>query len=169
MYNIRDKEKLDYFKKIVKGHTIKEIQKLYYDKYNEELSRDKVEGLKVRYNLKSGLKERPIGSEYNYRNSTSGFKMMKIGKNKWVLKHKYIYEQHYGKIPEGKCIIFLDGNRDNCSIDNLALIDKKEELMMARYGMFYKNKELTKTGVLVAKLKLKEKEKKHGKYMEKIK
>ena len=55
MYNIKDKKKLEYFKSIVKGHTIKEIQKIYYDKFKEELSRNKVEGLKIRYRLYSGI------------------------------------------------------------------------------------------------------------------
>ena len=31
----------------------------------------------------------------------------------------------YGPIPKGSCIVFLDRNRDNLSIENLKLVPKK--------------------------------------------
>lgn len=46
---------------------------------------------------------------------------IKIGKghNGWVPMHKYVWEQHNGKIPKGHRIIFLDGDGTNCDLSNL--------------------------------------------------
>lgn len=74
-----------------------------------------------------------------------------LNKN-WILKHRYIYEQHYGKIPEGYNVMFADKNRQNFDIDNLILVSKHEDLIMNNKKLIYEDKELTKTGHLVAKV-----------------
>ena len=164
MYALNDKEKLEYFKKIVVGHYTKEIIELYYEKYGERMSEYKVHDIKKRYKLYSGVNnkfqkgniynkgynKKPIGSE---RLDERGNVRIKIAQpNKWVRKHIYIYEQHYGKIPKGKVIVFLDGNKQNCDIKNLKLVDKKEQLLMARMNLYSKNKTLTETGILLAQV-----------------
>ena len=46
------------------------------------------------------------------------------GKRKnWKQKHRYIWEQYYGAIPKGHRVIFLDGNKNNFDINNLACVD----------------------------------------------
>lgn len=170
MYNIKEKDRLEYFKSIVKGHTTKEIIELYYEKYGERMSEYKVHDVKKRYKLYSGVSnkfqkgnvynkgynKRPIGSE---RLDERGNVRIKIAQpNKWVRKHIYVWEQHYGKMPKGKCLIFLDGDKTNCDISNLQIVDKRVELLMARKELFYNDKELTKTGILIAQLDSKSKE-----------
>lgn len=153
MYNLKDKKKQDYFKKIVVGHSTKEIIELYYQKFGEKMSKMKVEDLKKRFNLRSfdgKYTPRPIGSE---RLTERGRIKIKVAEpDVWKLKHIYIYEQKYGKIPKGKVLVFLDGNKQNCSLDNLKLVDKKEQLLMARMDLYSKNTELTKAGILLAEL-----------------
>lgn len=95
---------------------------------------------------------KPIGSEF-IRND--GYIMIKVDEHKWKQKHRYIYEQHYGKIPKGYSIIFLDQNKTNCNIDNLMLVKKSEKLMTGKYGLLSNNKELTKTGILTMQLIMK--------------
>jgi len=41
---------------------------------------------------------------------------------RWKLKHREVWKQHHGEIPEGHVIIFLDGNKQNCEIENLACV-----------------------------------------------
>lgn len=72
----------------------------------------------------------------------------------WVLKHRYIWEQNYGPIPEGHIVIFLDGNRLNFEIDNLGLISQRENALINKYGLRYDDPDLTKLGINIAKLKL---------------
>lgn len=49
---------------------------------------------------------------------------IKIADKTWVQLHRYLYERYIGKIPDGKIVIFRDGNQLNTNLDNLELIDK---------------------------------------------
>jgi len=51
------------------------------------------------------------------------------------LLHKVIWEEHHGPIPKGMIVMFLDGNRQNCAIENLKMLTRKE----ARAGVFTGN------------------------------
>lgn len=70
----------------------------------------------------------------------------------WELKHRYIYKQHYGEIPDGYNVMFADKNKRNFDIDNLILVSKSEDLIMNNNKLLFSNKELTKTGHLIAKV-----------------
>ena len=74
------------------------------------------------------------------------------GNKNWIPKHRYIYEQHHGKIPPGHKVIFADGDRFNFDIDNLILVSESEELLMNRHNLRFEDKELTKTGSIIAKV-----------------
>ena len=54
---------------------------------------------------------------------------------------------------------FLDGDKDNCDIKNLVLIDNKENLELNRSRLRFDSPELTETGVLIAKVKIAAKQK----------
>jgi hypothetical protein len=76
---------------------------------------------------------RPVGSE---RISKDGYIEVKVGDpNKWDLKHRIVYEQAFGKIPNGYALLFLDGNKLNCDISNLKLIRRSELLIMNRWSL----------------------------------
>lgn len=96
---------------------------------------------------------RDIGSE---RLTVDGFWEVKIkdgcGKRNWIAKHRYIYEQHYGKIPKGYIVIFLDGNKNNFDIGNLKAISRHENLVMNSEKLRYQNKETTEVGTTLAKV-----------------
>lgn len=93
---------------------------------------------------------REIGSE---RITKDGYIEIKIKEpNLWVLKHRLIYEEHYGKIPAGYSVIFGDGDKLNCNIDNLILVSRSELLLMNRNKLIKKDSSLTKTGLNIAKL-----------------
>ena len=75
---------------------------------------------------------RPVGSE---RVNVDGYIEIKVkDPNKWKLKHRVVWEQHNGKIPPDKIVIFKDNNPLNCTIDNLMLISKEENLKMNNIG-----------------------------------
>ena len=93
---------------------------------------------------------RPVGSE---RITKDGYTEIKIKEpNKWQLKHRYIYEKKYGKIPDGMNLICLDGNKQNIELSNLKLVSRAEDLIMNTNKLFTKDKELTNSGVLIAKV-----------------
>lgn len=95
---------------------------------------------------------REVGSE---RITKDGYIEIKVAEpNKWSLKHRYIYEKHFGKIPKGKIIVFLDRNTQNLSIDNLECITKYENLIMNNRGYYSTDSEITKTGLNAVRLEI---------------
>jgi hypothetical protein len=54
-----------------------------------------------------------------------GYIKVKIAEPRtWELKHRLQWEKHNGPIPEGYNVQFRNGNRKDCRIENLYLIDK---------------------------------------------
>lgn len=43
-------------------------------------------------------------------------------------KHRWLWEQAYGPIPEGHCVQFKDGDTLNCVLANLYLISRKKQV-----------------------------------------
>lgn len=75
--------------------------------------------------------------------------------SKMKLRHRKIYEDYYGKITDDECIIFLDGNIKNLSIDNLYKVDKKVCCILNANKLLTNDKNLTLTAINIAKLILK--------------
>lgn len=102
---------------------------------------------------------------YSERLSKEGYIEIKVGINKWISKHRYIWEQHYKrKVPKGKVVIFLDGNNRNFEIENLKLISRGALLILNnRYKHITKDRELMNSCVdlseLIISLKKKERNK----------
>jgi hypothetical protein len=101
--------------------------------------------------LKKGNKPanyRPVGSE---RVSVDGYAEIKVADpNKWRLKHAVIWEEVHGPVPKGHCLIFLDGNSLNISLDNLELVTRKQLARLNQNHLISDNPELTKTGLIIA-------------------
>lgn len=74
-----------------------------------------------------------------------------VCRDSFVLKHILVWEKENGPIPEGYTIIFLDRNKQNCSIENLALVSRAELLQMTIKGLRSTNPQLTETGILIAR------------------
>lgn len=92
----------------------------------------------------------PIGTESITK---GGYIKVKVGEpNKWKLKQRYIYEQHYGEIPKDCNVIFADKNIRNFDINNLVLVSKAEMLILNNNKLIFEDKELTKVGVNIAKV-----------------
>lgn len=96
---------------------------------------------------------REVGSE---RINVYGYTEVKVAEpNKWKLKHRVIYEEHYGKIPKNHNVIFADGNKLNLDINNLVLVNKDQLLVLNKNELIKDNADLTKAGVNVANLMIK--------------
>ena len=55
-------------------------------------------------------------------------------------------------------IIFLDGNKTNCSIENLEAITKREHQMFLKRGYRTGDPELTKAGIAAIRLEIRAKD-----------
>ena len=121
-------------------------------KWDDYLSKEKQENCRKTTFKKGNIPKnhREVGSE---RLSKDGYIEIKVEEpNKWKYKHRLIYEKYYGKIPKGYNVIFLDGNKLNIDIKNLKAISKHDNLIMNEKKLRYKNKELTESAYLIAKI-----------------
>lgn len=92
----------------------------------------------------------PVGSE---RVNTIGYVDVKIADpNVWKAKHRIIWEEAIGPVPEGHVLIFGDGNRLNVSLNNLILVSRQQLNNLNRHGLIRNDIELTKTGIIIADL-----------------
>lgn len=84
-----------------------------------------------------------------------GYMWVKISEpNVWRQKHILIWEAANGPIPKGHLLTFLDVDKSNIVLDNLALITMAESLALTRSNLRSVNAEFTKTGILIARLKV---------------
>lgn len=93
---------------------------------------------------------RPVGSE---RVSRDGYVEIKIAEpNKWAHKHRYLYEQAHGPVGSSHAVIFLDGDKQNMSLENLKAVPRAILPFMKNNKLFTKDPEITATGVTLATL-----------------
>ena len=96
------------------------------------------------------INHREVGSE---RITRDGYIEIKVAEpNKWRLKHRVIYEKHYGEIPKNHAVIFADGNKMNLDIDNLVLVSRHQLLVLNKNNLIKDETELTKAGINVANI-----------------
>ena len=129
------------------------------DKYDIELTKKQIQQARNYYKIKCETRpnKRPMFYETVDKDGYIWIKVKEYkgkGKNnkQFIHKQQYIYEQHYGKIPKGYCVIFLDQNKRNFDIDNLALVKRTTLLQAGSKGLLTNDKDATKTGLLVTEL-----------------
>ena len=94
---------------------------------------------------------KPVGSERI--DSKDGYVLIKVAEPRtWKHKHRVIWEQHHGPIPKDYVVIFLDGDKQNLDINNLALITRNELKIMNNQRLRSEDADITETGVLIARL-----------------
>ena len=95
-----------------------------------------------------------IGSE---RVNIDGYVEIKVAEpDKWMLKSRYLYEQHHNvKLTRNDVIVFLDGNKLNLDINNLFLISRAALARFNQDKLYSDNPEITKAAALMAELKTK--------------
>lgn len=69
------------------------------------------------------------------------------GKHNWIPLRKYVWEQAYGKVPDGYCVVFLTDNYDDVSLKNLALIDRRGTVVMSKMDWWSSNNIITGSAV----------------------
>lgn len=100
--------------------------------------------------------KKPLGSEFKMK----GYVMVKVKMDgseyeKWKPKQVHIWEQHNGPLPKGYIITFIDGDKSNLNINNLACIKKSVNGAMNIKSLRSESPELFK--VRVAQIELDQK------------
>ena len=134
-----------------------ELTKRLNKTFKSNFTVGQVKKFKNYHHISSGLKScnLPVGSE----RMNKGYILVKVAEpNVWKEKHRIVFESKYGEIPPGHKIMFLDGDKTNCSIDNLRMVKNDEEAYVNKMGYAGINKELTEAALSLAKLKFRLKE-----------
>ena len=154
-------ELTEWLRENARNYTIDDLLVMVNKKFKETYTRLQLQKYLVRNKIEYKYKNKknshnmsrlPIGTEYTKKD---GMVLVKIGRNKWEYKQRYIYEQYYGKIPKNMYVIFLDQNRSNYDINNLRAITRRESSIISNQKIFSKSKEVTETAIEVAKLIIK--------------
>jgi hypothetical protein len=101
---------------------------------------------------------KPLGTE---RVNRDGYIEVKVAERnpytghptRYRLKHQILWERARGPVPAGKIVIFLDGDKSNCSIENLACISRAEGVRLNQFGYTNLPIELKPTMMALVQLK----------------
>ena len=176
------KEMTDYMREIIPGRFNDEVASMINNKFGSDITSRQVENYKKNNKLRSGLNifkdsgkppwnkgisYQPPGNSYKTQfkskpkgtivKDTRGYWIKKISDNPdtWEKMHNLIWKQQFGEIPEGHYIVFLDGDKDNLSIDNLVCLDKSERLDLNRIQVDVKDRAIHESRYAIIKLKSK--------------
>lgn len=98
----------------------------------------------------------PVGSEsltLKYKTKRIRYMRVKITEpNKWQWKHILVWEKYRGKVPKEMCLIFKDGNQQNCKLGNLQLVTRLLHLLLNQHGYAHAPKKMKKSIMLMARL-----------------
>ena len=139
--------------------TGKTLQTAISDNFGLDINRSTLHNLHNHYALGKPYKHghcplswhtKPIGSE---RKDKDGYVRVLTPKGE-KLKHHIVWEQSHEPIKSDECLMFLDGNRENCDINNLYLMKRKYMGAMNDYIKGIKDVELKKASIAAAILKI---------------
>lgn len=98
----------------------------------------------------------PIGTE---KLLSDGYVWVKVNdkpkvpkKENWKQKHKLLWEQEYGPVPKNSVVIFKDGDPTHIELDNLECVTRSQLLILNKKKLIHSNKQISETGIAVAKL-----------------
>lgn len=71
----------------------------------------------------------------------------------WVAKQRIIWEREHGEIPKGHVVVFCDGDRSNCAVDNLACISRADLALLNKSDVTYFDRDSLQVALDVVHLK----------------
>lgn len=93
----------------------------------------------------------PVNSEALVKD---GYIKVKIAEpNVWELKHRVVWQRVNGAIPEDSCLIFLNGDKTDCRVENLMLIKRSILSVLNHEGLMSNDPDVTRCGVTMAMIK----------------
>ena len=145
-------ETLDFIRAKTAEMTDRELSEAVNSRFNLNTTRESVKSLRLFYRIMKGrdkIKVPPLTE----RTDDRGYALIYTHEGKRVNKHRYLYEQSHGKKPEGSMVIFLDGDKNNFSLDNLSAVTRAENAMLTGLGLRFCDPALTQTGIAAVRLK----------------
>lgn len=161
----------DFVRNNISKYTKEDFLALLKNKFNIEvtkndlkcyLRRHKIDGRYIDFkeNMVRNTAKHKIGAE---RMTKDGIYIKVAEPNVWRRKSRVMYEKYHNcKLSDDDYILFLNQDRNDFSKENLFKSTNSEQCCLHNWGTFSKNPELTKTGILTARLFLKAKNRKEN-------
>lgn len=92
----------------------------------------------VETQFKPGHSPKNVLPLYHERITKDGYVEIKVPETnpytghptRFRLKHKWLWEQENGPVPDGHCLVFRDGDKTNCRLENLTLMKRAEAMLL---------------------------------------
>ena len=141
---------------------VRETQKQFNKKFNANRTYHSIKNyghnhsIVVKDDVATKNKLREVHYNPNSKRHIKEAGYMRIECGRWVIKKedgtwdfasRVIYENEYGNIPKDYDVIFLDGDINNLSVDNLLAIPKKYSGLLLQYNLRSSNADITRTGI----------------------
>ncbi|MCG2572371.1 HNH endonuclease [Acinetobacter sp. ME22] len=95
--------------------------------------------------------KKPVGYE---RLTRDGYIEVKVAEpNTFKQKHRHVWEQHHGPIPQTHVIVFKNMDKADCRIENLELITRSELVRLNQLYSSIATPESNETCILLARIK----------------
>jgi hypothetical protein len=160
-------EEIQFIRENIAGRSYADMTDLFNKHFGlwgkKKLSFGQMKGTLIRRKMGNGLSgyflpgcasanRKPVGTECT---GGGGYVVIKTADpSVWKYKHVVIWEKAHGPLPKGYVIMFADGNKSNLRLSNLLIASRKVLGVMNRCGLIFPQKDLTKTGKLVADIKV---------------
>lgn len=166
MRNKYPKDFEDFVRENINKYTKEDFLILLENKFKIKVSKNALKcflrkhNIEARYidfkeNMVRSTAKHKIGAE---RMTKDGILIKVAQPNVWRRKSRVMYEKYHNcKLKNDDYIVFLNGNRNDFSKENLYKSTNREKCYVHNWGTFSKNPELTKTGLLSARLVIKAK------------
>lgn len=166
-------EEISFVRKNIKGKTYEEMRAMFNKRFGLSLTKKQFDTLMYKHKFKNGLgtingyppankgmrwhytpehkRYRAIGNE----RIDQGYVVVKVTNQRpWVWKGKHIvlWEAKHGKVPKGHKVVFLDKNRRNFDLNNLALITNGELFVMNHLKLFTTDRDTTLANIAMVKM-----------------
>lgn len=80
-----------------------------------------------------------------------GYVEVRVAERKFIGKHRLIWEQQHGAVPDGHVIIFGDGDRTNFAIENLLCVSRGDLAILNKHKKY--GSEIAQSVLLLSKIK----------------
>lgn len=154
-------EQDNFIKENLQLYSYKKLREMFYEKYGIEITeqaiadrrRRKYYSEPTKYSDKVDFRMYWCEDGIGIEKERDGRVLVKVSDNQgnkrenWKYKHHYIWEKHYGPIPEQHRVLFLDGDTRNFNINNLACVPLPYICIMGANKWQFQNPELTRTAI----------------------
>lgn len=137
-----------------KGRSAKELTQLVNQTFKLSVTVRQIESYKLTHKIKSGLWDARIKSQGEESIYKGRIHVKVKGTKKWRLKHHVIWENEYGKIPDGHVLLFADQNPMNCTLDNLILVSRRQLAVINKQQLLQRDKKLNEVVINIADVML---------------